>query len=128
MFSGLFLAYFIVRMFYPDMVLSSHELLDKTMGGINTVVLLTSSYTMAMGVRAAQLGDKKAIVQQHHALTIAVRRRVHGRQVLRVHGQVLATASSPASTSTTSAASEVRGLATGTSCSASRTSSSGCTS
>lgn len=62
MFSGLFLAYFIVRMFYPDMVLSSHELLDKTMGGINTVVLLTSSFTMAMGVRAAQLGDKKGVV------------------------------------------------------------------
>lgn len=62
MFSGLFLAYFVVRMFYPDMVLSSHELLDKNMGGLNTIVLLTSSFTMAMGVRAAQLGDKKGVV------------------------------------------------------------------
>jgi len=70
MFSGLFLAYFIVRMLYPEMVLSSHELLDKTMGGINTVVLLTSSYTMAMGVRAAQLGDKKGLVR-NLVLTIA---------------------------------------------------------
>ena len=70
MFSGLFLAYFIVRMFYPDMVLSSHELLDKTWGGVNTVVLLTSSYTMALGVRAAQLGDKKAVVR-NIAYTIA---------------------------------------------------------
>ena len=69
MFSGLFLAYFIIRMFYPEMVLSSHELLDKTLGGINTVVLLTSSYTMAMGVRCAQLGDKKGIVR-NIALTI----------------------------------------------------------
>lgn len=70
MFSGLFLAYFIVRMLYPEMVLSSHELLDKTWGGVNTVVLLTSSFTMAMGVRAAQVGDKKWLVR-HLVLTIA---------------------------------------------------------
>ncbi|MBL4683701.1 MAG: cytochrome c oxidase subunit 3 family protein [Nannocystaceae bacterium] len=63
MFSGLFLAYFVVRMLYPEMVLSSHELLDKTMGGVNTVVLLTSSFTMAMAVRAAQLGDQKGVVR-----------------------------------------------------------------
>ncbi len=62
MFSGLFLAYFIVRMFYPEMVLGSGELLDKTWGGVNTVVLLTSSYTMAMAVRAAQVGDQKKLV------------------------------------------------------------------
>lgn len=58
MFSGLFLAYFIVRMLYPEMVLSSHELLDKMWGGVNTVVLLSSSFTMAMAVRAAQVGDQ----------------------------------------------------------------------
>ena len=63
MFSGLFLAYFVMRMFYPEMVLSSHELLNKTMGGANTIVLLTSSFTMAMAVRAAQVGDTKAIVR-----------------------------------------------------------------
>jgi cytochrome c oxidase subunit III len=57
MFSGLFLAYFILRLFYPDMMLASHELLSKTMGGVNTVVLLVSSYTMAMGVRSAQVGN-----------------------------------------------------------------------
>src|SRR5687768_12618602 len=58
MFSGLFLAYFIIRMFYPEMVLGAHEFLSKTAGGINTVVLLTSSFTMAMAVRAAQVGDQ----------------------------------------------------------------------
>jgi cytochrome c oxidase subunit 3 len=63
MFSGLFLAYFITRMIYPEMVLSSHELLDKTMGGINTVVLLTSSYTMAMAVRSAQVGNTPGIIR-----------------------------------------------------------------
>jgi cytochrome c oxidase subunit 3 len=61
MFSGLFLAYFILRMFYPEMVLEAHEQLSKLHGGINTVVLLTSSYTMALGVRAIQLGDVKKL-------------------------------------------------------------------
>lgn len=63
MFSGLFLAYFITRMFYPEMVLEAHEYLSKTAGGINTVVLITSSFTMALGVRAAQVGDQKALIR-----------------------------------------------------------------
>jgi cytochrome c oxidase subunit 3 len=63
MFSGLFLAYFIVRGFYPEMVLSSHELLSKTAGGINTLVLLTSSFTMAMAVRSAQVGNRAACIR-----------------------------------------------------------------
>ncbi|MCH9682448.1 MAG: cytochrome c oxidase subunit 3 family protein [Deltaproteobacteria bacterium] len=70
MFSGLFLAYFIVRMHYPDMVLAAHEHLNKTMGGINTVVLITSSLTMALAVRAAQVGDTPAI-KRNILLTIA---------------------------------------------------------
>jgi cytochrome c oxidase subunit III len=61
MFSGLFLAYFITRMFYPDMVLGAHEHLSKTAGGINTLVLLTSSYTMAMAVRSAQTSNTAGI-------------------------------------------------------------------
>lgn len=69
MFSGLFLAYFIVRSFYPEMVLSAHELLDKRMGGVNTVVLLTSSFTMAMAVRSAQVGDNKKC-SMHLMLTL----------------------------------------------------------
>jgi len=56
MFSGLFLAYFVIRMFYPEMVLGAHEYLSKTAGGINTCVLLFSSWTMAMAVRSAQVG------------------------------------------------------------------------
>ncbi len=63
MFSGLFLGYFVTRMFYPEMVLEAHEYLSKTAGGINTVVLITSSFTMALAVRAAQVGDTKAIVR-----------------------------------------------------------------
>lgn len=69
MFSGLFLAYFITRMFYPEMVLEAHEYLSKTAGGINTLVLLSSSYTMALAVRSAQTSDSKGI-QRYLVLTI----------------------------------------------------------
>jgi len=58
MFSGLFLAYFIIRSNYPDMVLEAHEKLDKVLGTINTLVLITSSLTMALAVRATQLNRK----------------------------------------------------------------------
>lgn len=70
MFSGLFLAYFIVRMLYPEMVLGAHEYLSKTAGGVNTLVLLTSSFTMAMAVRSAQVGDQ-AKLKINLVLTIA---------------------------------------------------------
>ncbi|NVB36518.1 cytochrome c oxidase subunit 3 family protein [Pseudenhygromyxa sp. WMMC2535] len=61
MFSGLFLAYFILRTMYPEMVLTASEELNKTAGGANTIVLLTSSFTMALAVRAAQTNNQKAL-------------------------------------------------------------------
>ena len=63
-FSGLFMAYIIFRYMHPDtMLYASEHFLDKTYGGVNTVVLLFSSVTMALAVRAAQLGDKKGQVR-----------------------------------------------------------------
>lgn len=59
MFSGLFLAYFFVRSSFPEMVLEAHEKLDKVLGSVNTVVLITSSLTMALAVRAAQTNQRK---------------------------------------------------------------------
>jgi cytochrome c oxidase subunit 3 len=70
MFSGLFLAYFIIRTLYPDMLLASGEQLNKVAGGINTVVLITSSWTMALAVRCAQVNDQKGL-QRNLILTIA---------------------------------------------------------
>jgi cytochrome c oxidase subunit 3 len=61
MFSGLFLAYFIIRMLYPEMVLEAHEHLSKIAGGVNTIVLLLSSVTAALAVRAAQVNDQGAL-------------------------------------------------------------------
>ncbi len=71
MFSGLFLAYFIIRTLYPEMVLASGEELSKVAGGTNTIVLITSSLTMALAVRSAQLGETKAI-SKYLWITIAV--------------------------------------------------------
>jgi cytochrome c oxidase subunit 3 len=70
MFSGLFLAYFIVRSNYPDMVLHAHEKLDKVLGSINTVVLITSSLTMALAVRATQL-NRRVEARWHLVATLA---------------------------------------------------------
>lgn len=53
-FSGLFLVYTAFRYFYPDDFLILHRQLSIPMGTLNTVVLLTSSLTMALAVRAAQ--------------------------------------------------------------------------
>jgi len=62
MFSGLFLAYAIARYLYPDMMLKAHESLNIPLGSVNTVVLITSSLTMALAVRAAQTNNRKALV------------------------------------------------------------------
>ena len=58
-FSGLFMAYAAFRYLYPETFLSAHHYLSKPMGAINTVVLLTSSLTMALGVRSAQTDNRK---------------------------------------------------------------------
>ncbi len=58
-FSGLFVAYILYRYHRPELFVEAHVFLDKVLGGINTVVLLFSSLTMAWAVRAAQLGQNK---------------------------------------------------------------------
>ncbi|HRK29534.1 MAG TPA: cytochrome c oxidase subunit 3 [Tepidisphaeraceae bacterium] len=58
MFGGLFCAYAVYRHNHPEVFMYAHTYLDKWWGAVNTVVLLVSSFTMAWGVRAAQLGQK----------------------------------------------------------------------
>lgn len=62
MFGGLFCAYAVYRANHPEVFLYAHEYLDKYLGFINTCVLLLSSFTMAMAVRCAQLGQTRAVV------------------------------------------------------------------
>src|SRR5437763_14590129 len=63
MFGGLFCAYAIYRAMHPDVFkFGANNYLDTRWGALNTVVLITSSLTMAWGVRAAQLGQKRLLV------------------------------------------------------------------
>ncbi len=57
-FGGMFMAYLLYRMWYPDAWSAASHRLDVLLGGANTVVLIGSSFTMALAVRAAQLGRK----------------------------------------------------------------------
>ena len=62
MFGGLFCAYAVYRYNNPNVFRYSEHHLDTTLGAINTVVLLASSLTMALAVRAAQLGQKTKLI------------------------------------------------------------------
>ncbi len=62
LFSGLFCAYAVYRANHPEVFEFAHQYLNKTLGAINTIVLIFSSFTMAWGVRAAQLGKKNLCV------------------------------------------------------------------
>src|SRR5690606_11909927 len=61
-FSGLFCAYAVFRANHPEVFVYASQYLDKYLGGLNTVVLLFSSLTMAWGVRCAQLGQRKGLI------------------------------------------------------------------
>ena len=61
-FGGMFAAYMIYRMWYFQGFAAASEELDITLGGINTVVLIGSSLTVALAVHAAQEGKKNQTV------------------------------------------------------------------
>jgi cytochrome c oxidase subunit III len=61
-FGGLFTAYLIYRnWYYPAFVAGSHQL-DVRWGTLNTLVLIFSSFTMAMGVWCAETRRRKGLV------------------------------------------------------------------
>ena len=59
-FGGLLMAYLLYRVWYPQAWSEGSLELDIVLGGINTVVLIGSSLTMALAVRAAQTGQQRA--------------------------------------------------------------------
>ena len=69
-FGGMFCAFAVFRSWYFDAFKEAHHHLDKVMGGTNTVVLICSSLTMALGVRSAQQ-SKKGLTALMLALTLA---------------------------------------------------------
>lgn len=54
-FGGLFASYAVYRNLYPEGFIAASRHLSVMLGAINTAILLTSSLTMALAVRAAQI-------------------------------------------------------------------------
>ncbi len=61
-FGGMFCGYTVYRNAYPEAFASTSHYMNVPIGAINTAVLICSSLTMALAVRAAQLGQKKALI------------------------------------------------------------------
>lgn len=59
LFGGMFLAYAVYRYQYRDFFTLASKELDVLIGLINTIVLLTSSLTMALSITALRKGNKK---------------------------------------------------------------------
>ena len=61
-FGGLFVAYSIYRAWYPEAFAAASQSLDLTLGALNTVILITSSLTMALAVHSAETGDRRKLM------------------------------------------------------------------
>lgn len=59
LFGGMFVAYGIYRAWYPDLFADASTQLDTMWGAANTLVLLTSSLTVAWSIRAIQMDNRK---------------------------------------------------------------------
>ena len=61
-FGGLFCAYLVYRASYYHAFVEGSQKMNIWLGATNTAVLICSSLTMALGVRAAQMGKPKLMV------------------------------------------------------------------
>ena len=61
-FGGLFLSYMLYRFLYPTAFLEGSRHMNITLGATNTAVLICSSLTMVLAVRAAKLNQRKLTV------------------------------------------------------------------
>ena len=62
-FGGMFLIYLVYRLLYPEAWILGSNHLDVAMGALNTAVLICSSLTMALAVRAAQTSDRSGQIR-----------------------------------------------------------------
>jgi len=69
LFGALFTAYTVFRMKYPEMFRVEHAKLDRVLGAVNTVVLITSSFTIVLGVDAIKRG-KARLLEAYFGATI----------------------------------------------------------
>jgi cytochrome c oxidase subunit 3 len=63
MFGGVFVGYIIFHGMYPEMFAEGAKHLDWRLGALNTVVLLISSYTMAVAIHYAQTNQKEKCIR-----------------------------------------------------------------
>ncbi len=70
-FGGLFTAYMLYRVWYPGTFGDASRTLDITLGTVNTMVLITSSLTMALAVHAAAT-DKRRTTMRFLVLTMVL--------------------------------------------------------
>jgi cytochrome c oxidase subunit III len=61
-FGGMFLAYLVYRYWYYAEFAAGSRSIDIVLGTVNTAVLICSSLTVALGVRAAKLGKRKLLL------------------------------------------------------------------
>ncbi|MDP6418340.1 MAG: cytochrome c oxidase subunit 3 family protein [Candidatus Krumholzibacteria bacterium] len=62
LFGGLFVVYAVYRANHPEIFVYAHQFLDRTLGALNTIILISSSFTMAWAVRMAALGRQRALL------------------------------------------------------------------
>ena len=61
-FGGMFTGYFVYRHWYLQAFASASNHLDVLLGGINTAVLICSSFTMALAVHSAETNKRKPLI------------------------------------------------------------------
>ena len=84
-FGALFTGYTVFRTRYAASFEDGSRHLNLLIGGVNTVVLLTSSLTMALAVRAGHLGRQKALVR-YLALTVLLGAAFLGLKAVEYYG------------------------------------------
>jgi cytochrome c oxidase subunit 3 len=58
-FGGMFMAYILYRVTYPEAWIHGSNHLNVVLGALNTTVLICSSLTMVLAVRSAQVGSRR---------------------------------------------------------------------
>lgn len=69
LFGTLFAAYTVFRVKYPALFHSEHLKLNRVLGSLNTVVLITSSLSVALGVDAIRRG-KARLLEKYYGATV----------------------------------------------------------
>lgn len=63
LFSGMFVAYTVYRVWNPETFAVASQALNPWLGGLNTLVLLGSSLTVALAIHSAQTDQRRAVVR-----------------------------------------------------------------